>query len=47
MGELSVFPRVLDVRDETRHEDKIELGVADDLVGDAVVAALRVASRRS
>ena len=45
--EVRVFPRVLDVRHKARDVDKIERSVSYDLVGNAVVTALRVARRRS
>src|SRR5438309_572481 len=45
--QIGVFPGVLDVRDEARDENEIERRVAHDLVGNAVVAALGVARRRS
>jgi hypothetical protein len=38
---------VLDVRNEPGNEDEIQSGVTDDLIGDAVIAALGVSRRRS
>ena len=41
-----VLPLQLQVRDEARHEHEVDRPVADDLVGDVDVAALRVAGLR-
>ena len=47
MGVLGVFPSMLYVGDETRDEHEIEIAFSDDLVGDAVITAPGVASRRA
>ena len=46
IGNHRHLPVVLDVRDEARDEDQIEVALAEDLVGDVGVAAERVAGAR-
>jgi len=46
-GLPGLFPHQLDVRHEARHVDEIERPIADDLVRDAQVAALRILGLRN
>ena len=43
VGNLRHLPVVLDVRDEARDEDQVEVALAEDLVGDVRVPTERVA----
>ena len=47
MREIGIFPPLFDVRDKTRHIDKIEWAIADDLITNAVVIAFRITRCRS
>jgi hypothetical protein len=42
VGKVRLLPGDLDVRDEPGNQDEIDRAIADDLRGDADVAALRV-----
>ena len=46
MGEAGIFPMHFEVGDVARHEHEIDLAVADDLIGNPNVAALRVTRLR-